>query len=144
MKSRLIRTTGTMPPGGFVFNDSVTGKQYNDTHTFFDARVRQIINDRLANKRLLKGDAQIDPGAVAIELSEQMCERMQGNKRFCSESPKAQSPRLVVIAPIAQGSLARKCDKCGSDSLKPEYCTTCSKLKIVGWKCQACGANLPK
>ncbi len=45
MKFTLIRTEGAMIPGGYRFDDPITGKHYEDMHTLFAKRVR---SDQLA------------------------------------------------------------------------------------------------
>src|SRR5690349_19344192 len=83
MKPTLIRLDGSMPPGGYQFSDPITGKQYNDTHSFFSERVRQICNDRAANHRMFTDEKLIDELHVAKELAEAVCERLRGDPKWC-------------------------------------------------------------
>lgn len=152
MKSLLIRTNGPLPPAGYEFQDPIIvdpitnkHKRYKDTHTRFNERVKEIIRDRLANRRLLTSDAQLDPELVAEELSEYTCRRLNGNPRFCSggATANAKAARRQALAVESPKVLNRPCTKCGSLDLRPIYCPTCSALKITGWKCNACGIQLP-
>lgn len=138
MKAQLLRTSGPMIPGGFIFHDPITGIQYNDAHTFFDERVKQVVRDRLANRRLIKDDNRVNPAQVAIEISEAQCARLNGDPKYCV-GPGVKS----ATAPTNfRGAAPRSCPNCGSESLKPIYCKTCSSARITGMVCQACGHQI--
>lgn len=136
MKPTLIRTNGEMPPGGFPFLDPITGKGYRDMESSFDARVGQIINDRLANKRLIRKQEDLSPTHVAQELSEQVCQKLNGNPRFCNNSTK--------VAPTPEPPVANKvCIHCGAAELRPIICAPCGGKK-TGYRCHKCGKDTPK
>jgi hypothetical protein len=135
----LIRTNGAMPPGGFVFDDPITGKKYHDLNTFFDVRVKQIIRDRLANHRLFTDDALVSFDHVARELSAANCARLGNNPLFCSNGlPPAIQPVAASTPPAG-----KVCRWCGSADLSPVYCPTCSSAKLTGWSCRKCGKESP-
>ena len=142
VKFTLIRTTGPMPPGGFVFHDPITGAQYHDLHTRFDERVRQIITNRKANHRLFTDESRVDSTHVARELSEQICQRLNNHPKYCSNGlPRVSSNFRVTAAPQPA---VKGCRYCGSDKLTEVVCPTCLGHKVVGYKCQSCGKESPK
>jgi len=144
MKFSLIRTTGAMLPGGYCFADPITGKGYYDMHTRFDARVDEIINDRRANHRLFTDEAKLDPTHVAKELSEQNCERLKNNPLFCSNGLPVVSSQNTQQTVILSAPTTKGCRYCGSDKLTEVVCPTCLGRKVVGYKCQSCGKEMPK
>lgn len=137
MKSKLIRTTGTMIPGGFVFTDTVTGKTYNDMSVTFDTRVKQIIADRFANKRLFQDMRFVDYEYVATELSHQNCIRLKNNPLFCDDG----IPRATAASSTPQ-NYTRTCPRCGGSSFSEELCSTCSSRKVVSRTCDKCGMKI--
>lgn len=140
MTSSLIRTEGQFPPGSFIFNDRITGKNYKDTHTLFDGRVKEIIRDRLANRRLFTDERLVDFLHVSQELSEYTCARLRGNSDWCTDGLPNQPNS--ALAPKFQMMVDRKCVNCGSDDLKKIMCPTCSKEKITGWVCNQCNTKM--
>lgn len=132
MKSSLIRTTGPYPPGGFPFQDRITGKNYRDMSASFEVRVAQIVNDRLANKRLITNQNQVSPSAVAQELSEYVCEQLNGNTRYCSGA----APRVSVPQAFESG---KACKFCGKFELIKSVCVACGGK--VSYVCHACGKS---
>ncbi len=133
MKPHLIRKDGPFPPGAYTFFDSVTGKSYQDSHTLFDERVRQIINDRNANHRLFTNEKLVDFEYVSQQLSEQICERLNGNPTYCTGLPV---PVATVVAPPVPAG--RTCRFCGSGNLEAVLCATCGGSKIDHWLCKDC------
>lgn len=138
MRARLIRTTGEFPPGSFTIHDSVTGKNYSDQHTTFDERVKEIVRDRLANRRLFVDARLVDPGYVSDWLSEAICQRLNYNGKFCEGDgvalQTANMPRPMPAVP------ADKRCVCGSNDLEIATCATCGN-KIIGYRCKKCGAE---
>jgi len=138
---KLIRTNGSLIPGGFKFSDPITGKQYSDMHTLFPSRVLEIIRDRRANHRLFTDEKFLDPTYVADELSIQSCQRLKNNGLLCSNGlPRVNQP--VDAAPVM--AVGRKCRYCGSDKLEEVICASCSGRRIVDYKCQSCGRDKQK
>lgn len=136
--SKLIRTTGTFPPGGYSFRDTITGKVYEDSHTTFEERVQQIIAGRSANSRLFTDQKYISHDYVADELSRQICARINNHPEYCTDgaNPPASSPSNLV-APAG-----RICTSCGGSDLEVLLCKTCGGSKIEGLRCKTCGARL--
>lgn len=133
MRPTLIRTTGSFPPGGFQFVDPVTGKSYLEPNATFDTRVKQIIADRFANKRLFVDMRFVDYEYVAKQLSEQNCQRLKGNPLFCDDGiPKASH---VSFTPQ---DYVRTCPRCGSKDFTEEICPTCSGRKVLSRTCSKC------
>jgi predicted RNA-binding Zn-ribbon protein involved in translation (DUF1610 family) len=137
MNQHLIRTEGIFPPGGYYFQDPITGKKYDDTHTTFSLRVQEIIRDRKANARLFTDQKRVDATYVERELSEQICQRLNGNPRFCTDGTLNQ-PKSPILAKM-EAVASRQCPSCGSSDVKAIACSTCSSLKITGYQCNACG-----
>jgi hypothetical protein len=135
-KPKLIRTTGEFPPGGYPFQDPITGKGYRDMETGFDQRVAQIVNDRLANRRLIKRERSVTPSDVAFELSEYVCTQLRANPRYCTggDLPPPSFPGgLAAIVPD------RKCPHCGAEnSLRSVVCVPCGN-KHIAYRCNQCG-----
>lgn len=138
---KLIRTNGVMISGGYQFHDPITGKTYQDRHTLFDSRVKEIIRDRLANKRLWTDNRLVDPVFVSEQLSVQNCTRLKNNPMICSNGLMPVN-QPVDAAPVM--AVGRKCRYCGSDKLEEVVCEVCSGRKIVDYKCQSCGRNKQK
>jgi len=136
MEWHLIRTEGQMPPGGFSFHDRITGKSYNDTHTLFADRVREIIRDRLANKRLFTDANATDFNAVAKELSLQTCGRLKNSLRYCTDGTPQKPKSAVSELPVKKQTGV--CVACGSDNVEPIYCPTCTGKRIIRYKCLVC------
>lgn len=111
--------------------DRITGKSYRDTHSGFDVRVAQIINDRTANKRLVTNPNQLSPQHVARELSEYVCSKLNGNTRYCRGGASATATPVPFVA-------GRKCPHCGSEELRPIICAPCGG-KRTGYRCNKCG-----
>lgn len=143
MRHRLIRTSGEFPPGAYSFHDRITGKKYEDSHTTFDERVKQIINDRNANRRLFTDARFVDATYIGIEISEQICERINNNPRFCSDGTVPVQVQYPQGPPIPVAT-TKTCRFCGSGNLKPVYCQTCGGNKIDSYLCVACGKDNPK
>lgn len=141
--NHLIRTSGPLPPGGYEFNDGITGKVYKDTHTLFDARVKEIIRDRLANRRLFTDETKVDATAVARELSAYTCGRLNNDPRYCTNGLPTSPKAAVAVLPEVKKQ-TKVCPACGSDSVSPVYCKTCSGKKITGYTCNVCHKEFPK
>lgn len=135
MKSQLIRYS-PFPPGSYTWNDPVTGKVYSDQHTTFEERVKQIVTDRLANRRLFTNPAYIDPGAVAKELSESICARLNNDARYCAGNGVP-----GVAAPSYAGSPMDITCICGAKDWEPITCLSCGG-KYVGRRCKKCGQEM--
>lgn len=132
MNSTLIRLDGAMPPGGYAFIDRITGKHYTDTHTFFNDRVRQIVNDRMANHRLFTDERLVDELNVAKELSEYTCARLRGNPKFCGVGNN------TPISKAFKALSLKVCPHCGSTELDEILCKTCSGRRVTGYTCKSC------
>jgi len=130
----LIRLTGVLPPGGFCFNDPITGKNYDSMDCTFDTRVKQIIHDRLANARLLTKGEQTDYNFVAQQVSEQNCQRLHNNRLFCTDGTEPQA--AATPQKIGQVS-SRTCVICG-DALVEVLCATCSGRRLLAYRCIRC------
>lgn len=138
MKYRLIRTNGPLIPGGFQFQDRITGKTYNDHHTRFDQRVREIIRDRQANARLWTDSKVVDTIAVAEELSEFNCARLKNNPLFCTDGlPKVNGPAAVQYIP-ERAPAGKVCRYCRGEEFEEVLCATCSGRKIIAYRCKRC------
>lgn len=135
MKPVLIRTEGPYPPGSFIFRDPITNKNYTDTHTGFDERVKQIIKDRQANMRLIRDATRLGYDTVATELSEQICERLNYNSKFCTGDAVV-SPSDMNGTPITRPGMT--CTRCGATQIEELICPTCSGRRVIGWKCKIC------
>jgi hypothetical protein len=138
---KLIRTNGTMIPGGYQFHDSITGKSYQDRHTLFAGRVMEIIRDRQANKRLWTDPKVVDPEYVSSLLSEQNCARLKNNKLLCSNGLSPVNEPVSIPVAIPAG---RTCRWCRSDQLEAVLCPTCSGSRITHFRCKACGKDTPR
>lgn len=143
MTHHLIRTNGPMLPAGFEFQDRVTGKIYKDTHTLFDERVKQIIRDRLANRRLFTDETKVDATAVAKELSAYTCARLGNDPRFCTNGLPS-SPKAAVAALPEAKKQTKICPACGSENVSEVYCKTCSSRRLTGYTCNVCKKAFPK
>lgn len=136
MRARLIRTTGEFPPGGFAFNDPVTGKVYRESHYTFEDVVQMVIRNRNANRRLVTDPKQLDAQYVADQISEAICQRLDYNPRYCVgdgvNNQTAGMPRPTPTVPAG-----RKC-VCGSTDLDVAICQSCGG-KVVGLRCKTCG-----
>lgn len=138
---KLIRTNGTLIPGGFKFSDPITGKQYSDMHTLFPSRVLEIIRDRRANSRLFTDQKFVDEIHVADELSIQNCARLKNNPLLCGNGlPRVNGP--VDAAPVM--AVGRTCRFCGGTELTEIVCATCSGRRITGYKCTKCQKENPR
>lgn len=138
MKHTLIRTNGPLIPGGFQFQDQITGKTYVDHHTRFDQRVREIIRDRQANARLFTDQRFVDRAFVEQELSVQNCTRLKNNPLFCTDGlPKVNGPASVQYIP-ERGPAGKVCRYCRGEEFEEVLCSTCAGRKIVGYRCKRC------
>ena len=142
-KMLLIRTDGTYPPGAYAFEDRITGKQYRDTHTPFDERVKEVIRDREANRRLFTDERKVDPTYVALEISEQICARLNGDSRYCTDGTLPTSPKSSLHKTF-QAVKDKTCPICGEGDMKPIQCPTCSSVRIVRYECRkpGCGGKI--
>jgi len=143
MKPLLIRTEGTYPPGAYAFEDRITGKQYRDTHTPFAERVKEVIRDRQANARLFTDQKRVDPVSVAQEISEQICARLNGDPRYCTDGILPSSPQSSLHTEF-QAVRERRCPICGTDDLKAIQCPTCTSVRIIRYECKkpGCGGRI--
>ncbi len=138
---KLIRTNGSLIPGGFKFSDPITGKQYSDMHTLFDGRVKEIARDRLANQRLIKDNKFLSLDHIADELSIQNCQRLKQNKLLCSNGlPPVNQP--VDAAPVM--AVGRTCRFCGGTELTEIVCASCSGRRVTGYRCTKCQKENPR
>lgn len=127
-----------MIPGGYVFSDPITGKQYRDMGSTFEHRVRQIINDRRANSRLFTDSKFIDPAFVAQQLSEAQCIRLKGNPLFCSNGLTRVNTVTTQPFTPAPAPAGKVCRYCKSPNLQEVLCQVCSGRKVVAYKCLSC------
>lgn len=134
MKPTLLRITGPYPPNGYPFQDRITGKAYKDMAASFEVRVAQIVNDRLANKRLITNQSQVSPSAVAQELSEYVCEQLNGNPRYCTNN--GTRSRVSLPQPFITD---KACKFCGKYELRRSVCTSCGGK--ISFTCNACGKS---
>lgn len=137
--SKLIRTTGVFPPGGYAFRDGITGKNYDEMHITFEERVQQVIRDRSANARLFTDPKFVSVDYVADEISRQICSRIHNNPMYCTDGPGiASSSPNNLTAPEG-----KKCT-CGSADLEVLLCSSCGGRKVEGYRCRACGNRLAR
>lgn len=141
MKHLLIRTEGPFPPSGYEFQDRITGKRYSDTHSQFSERVKQIIKDRLANRRLFTDEKLVDPLYVSKELSEYTCARLRNDPKYCTDGISSMVPTPAIIKQL-KAVQNRICPKCGSANLSEVLCKTCSGKRVTGYKCDQCGGTV--
>lgn len=134
MKPTLLRKTGEFPPSGYPFQDPITGKSYRDMGAGFEVRVAQIVNDRLANKRLITNQNQVSPSAVSQELSEYVCEQLRGNPRYCTSVGVRASASVSMPAPFMTD---KACKFCGKYELRRSVCVSCGGK--VSFVCNSCG-----
>lgn len=135
----LIRTTGPIVPGGFQFSDPITGKQYKDTYTLFDQRVKQIINDRTANKRLVGNQNRLNYDFVARELSEYTCIRLNASPDYCTGGSRPQ-PTYHNPPPPQPVITDKLCPYCNVAALVKEVCVTCGGK--ITFTCNNCHRHI--
>lgn len=141
MSPVLIRTNGPFPPGGYAFRDPKTGKHYQDGHTNFRDRVKQVLRDRMANPSLYDSGQLLDDN-IAVEVSEYNCRRLNNDPRYCANGQATIAQSVSASAPmVTQGKV---CISCGGTLWEAIYCKTCGGKKIKGYKCVACGAKTSK
>lgn len=129
----ILRTNTGMPPGGFQFQDPrVPGMIWNDTHSFMDDRVREVVRFRSANPTIYdpKTDSNyLNPALVRQEIAAYNCARLGNNPIYCYDAD----------APVPQKATAESKCSCGVQ-LEPRYCPTCGGNKLIGYRCPKCNA----
>lgn len=129
-----LRTNTGMPPGGYQFRDPrVPARVWDDTHSFLEERVKEVIKFRFANPAIYNPATDSDslnPAKVRIEIMEFNCARIGNNPVYCQDENAAIVERA---APSGRCS-------CGV-ALEPRYCPTCSAPRLIGYKCPKCGKN---
>jgi hypothetical protein len=132
----LIRRDGTVPPGGYYFQDAKTGMKFEGMSVTFNEQVVKIITHRLANPRVYPpGEPKyLTTDSVTQELDDYTCIRLGRNSSYCTGPQSPTAPRM---------SVNRLCPDCGN-ILTPHYCATCSGNKILDYLCPRCSKSFPK
>lgn len=127
----LIRRDGSMPPGGYYFQDPRTSMKFDGMSVTFNEQINKIISHRLLNpKQYPTTDPQyLDFDLVGHELDAYTCTRLGNHPTFCKNaSSPASAPRYV----------AQTCPQCQSAMIE-KTCPTCSGRKVIGYTCTTCG-----
>jgi hypothetical protein len=132
----LIRRDGTIPPGGYYFQDGKTGMKFDGMAVTFNEQVGKIITHRLANPKVYPPSEPkyITTDSVTQELDDYTCLRLGRNSSYCTGPQSPTAPRV---------SVNRLCPDCGT-ILTPHYCATCSGNKILDYLCPKCNKSFPK
>jgi predicted RNA-binding Zn-ribbon protein involved in translation (DUF1610 family) len=132
----LIRRDGTIPPGGYYFQDAKTGMKFDGMSVTFNEQVGKIITHRLANPKVYPPSEPkyLTPDSVTQELDDYTCLRLGRNSSYCTGPQSPTAPRV---------SVNRLCPNCGT-ILTPHYCATCSGNKILDYLCPKCNKSFPK
>lgn len=132
----LRRRDGPMPAGGFPFTDPKTGMKFAGMEATFKQQVHKIVMHRLANplKYPTSEPEKFSTEHVAAELDLYTCQRLGNSPNFCTDGS-------INVAPV-RVMTNRFCPDCGSPMMAV-YCQTCSRAKVVAYKCQQCGKELP-
>lgn len=127
-----LRTNTGMPPGGYQFRDPrVPARFWDDTHTFLDERVKDVIKFRFANPAIYNPQTDSDflnPAKVRLEVMVFNCARIGNNPVYCYD---------VDAPPVERADVSGRCS-CGV-ALEPRYCPTCSAQRLIGYVCPTCG-----
>lgn len=132
----LVRRDGSMPPGGYYFQDAKTGMKFDGMSVTFAEQVQKIINHRRANPLVYPASEPkyLLTLSVGQELDDYTCLRLGRNSSYCTGPQSATAPRVVPN---------RLCPTCGA-ILAPRYCSTCSGNKILAYRCPTCKKEYPK
>jgi len=131
----ILKSNTGMLPGGLIFVDPrVPEKKWDDSHTFIDERVKQVIAFRAQNPNIydINKDAKyFDPEQVRDEIVMFNHQRLGGMPEYFINSD--------VVAKSNPTSQNNRC-KCNVE-LKPRLCPTCGGHKVIGYICPSCGQN---
>lgn len=131
----ILKSNTGMLPGGLIFVDPRVGeKKWDDTSSFIDERVKEVIRFRLQNPTIydINKDSQyFDPAQVREEIVMFNYQRLGGMPEYFinSDAVSRQNPVSQEI----------RC-KCNVE-LKPRLCPTCGGAKVIGYICPSCGQN---
>ena len=124
-----------MLPGGLIFTDPrVPEKKWNDTSSFIDDRVKEVIAFRSQNPNIYdinKDSNFFDPAQVRDEIVMFNYQRLGGMPEYFINSDD--------VALQTHASQSNRC-KCNVE-LKPRLCPTCGGHKVIGYICPSCGQN---
>ena len=131
-----IRTNIGMIPGGFMYQDPRTpAMKWDDTHSFLEDRVREVITFRAANPSLYPEPEWTNSLYVRAQIETYNCERLGNDGRYCIED--------APPAPSAPSIVAPRISPCCSVEIVPVFCPTCSGRKITHYKCPNCDKTYP-
>jgi hypothetical protein len=125
----MIRNNVGLLPGGFIYTDPKTGYKWDDTHSFLEDRVKQVLQHRLGNPTIFTDALWLGAGFISQQIQDYNCGRLGNDPSYCYDA----NPPVVKSL-----GTAKKCTDCGVD-LNPVMCKSCGGSKINGYSCPSCG-----
>lgn len=134
---KLIRTTGSFPPGGYEFKDPRTGMTFNGHEANFQQQISNIIRHRQGNPKIYPpGEVGfMDRVNIANELSEFNCARLKNDPAYCMDG------KIRVAAKDVGDTVGKPCPKCG-EPLREKLCSTCLGRRVIGLICLKCDTEV--
>lgn len=133
MHLKLKNSKNTLP-SGMPFVDPRTGRSFDAYQMGLNETIRGIINHRSKNPTFYPESEGrwFDPIMVRQEVLRVAYEKRPDLFKQLDGEP------IIQVAPVVN-SKDPVCNNCGSLSLEPIYCPTCSGKRITGYKCNNCG-----
>lgn len=125
----------TMLPGGLPFTDPVIPKKHfgGMEVSSEDEQIKRIIAWRTQNKASYPDSKWFDFEMVRLELRAYQTNRLGNSRQFFTQGTNSNfGMEIKVSGPSGACS-------CGATDASPVFCRTCSRSKVVGYKCNSCG-----